>query len=163
MKTQMGEYVIGAYLSQILGCDFVDYNVRPASSGLEGLAEFDVIGFNFVKNISYMCEVTTHLGGVQYGNNKDTLKKIEDKIERQKRYASEYLKSFDKVLFMFWAPYVAVGFLSEGLSKISGLDLVINADYTSAVRELQKLAKDTQKDIGNPFFRSLQIVAHLRQ
>ena len=44
MKTEIGELIVGAYLKQRLGCDVVDYNVRPPSGGLAGLAEFDVIG-----------------------------------------------------------------------------------------------------------------------
>ena len=29
MKTEMGEYIVGAYLKLVEGCDVVDYNVRP--------------------------------------------------------------------------------------------------------------------------------------
>ena len=44
MKTEMGEYIGGAYLKIIKKCDFVDYNVRPPTGGLEGLQELDVVG-----------------------------------------------------------------------------------------------------------------------
>ena len=64
MKTEIGEYVVGAYLKLCLECDFVDYNVRPPTSGLEGLAEFDVIGLRFGDTTAYVCEVSTHLGGL---------------------------------------------------------------------------------------------------
>ena len=44
MPTEMGEYLVGAYLKIIKECDFVDYNVRQPGGGLEGLNELDVIG-----------------------------------------------------------------------------------------------------------------------
>jgi hypothetical protein len=69
MKTEMGEYVVGAYLKQVLKCDFVDYNVRPPCGGIEGLAEFDVVGLRFSDSTAYICEVTTHLGGLLYGTS----------------------------------------------------------------------------------------------
>ena len=34
--TEMGEYVVGAWLREIGGCDFVNYNVRPPVGGNEG-------------------------------------------------------------------------------------------------------------------------------
>lgn len=162
MKTEIGEYLVGAYLSQVAGCDFVDYNVRPASSGLEGLAEFDVVGLNFSSNLAYLCEVTTHLGGIHYGSNEVTLKKIQGKVDRQKWYAEKYLGNFEQVHCMFWAPYVPRGFLTEGLSRIDGLELIINGEYKKAVQDLQELARNTQKDLGNPFFRCLQVLENLR-
>lgn len=37
MKTDVGEFIVGAYLKLELGCDVVDYNVRPPGGGLRGL------------------------------------------------------------------------------------------------------------------------------
>jgi hypothetical protein len=48
MATEMGEYLVGAYLKLVLGCGVVDYNARPPGGGLQGLGELDVIGFDFV-------------------------------------------------------------------------------------------------------------------
>lgn len=96
MKTQMGEYVVGAYLKRILECDVVDYNVRPPGGGLEGLAEFDVVGLKFGERSAYICEVTTHLDGLQYGNNQTTIERIREKFERQRWYAQTCLSSFEK-------------------------------------------------------------------
>jgi hypothetical protein len=41
MRTEVGEYVVGAWLKIGLGCDVVDYNVRPPGGGLNGLGELD--------------------------------------------------------------------------------------------------------------------------
>jgi hypothetical protein len=46
MATEMGEYLVGAYLKLLEQCSFVDYNVRPPGGKLEGLIELDVIGIN---------------------------------------------------------------------------------------------------------------------
>ncbi len=162
MNTSMGEYIVGAYLQQILKCDVVDYNVRPPDGGLSGLAEFDVIGLKFSESTAYLCEVTTHLGGIDYGGYQVTLEKIKDKHQRQRWYAENYLSNFDRVRYMFWAPVVPRGFLTEELNKIEGFELVINARYKACVGELRELAGGSTRDVGNPFFRSLQIIEHLR-
>ncbi len=49
------------------------------------------------------------------------------------------------------------------LGSIAGLEAVINAGYTKRVRELEAAARKTRRDTGNPFFRALQILAHLRE
>jgi hypothetical protein len=71
MATEMGEYLVGAYLKLVLGCGVVDYNARPPGGGLMGLGELDVIGLDFANERAYLCEVTTHLDGVQIGSGAD--------------------------------------------------------------------------------------------
>lgn len=63
---------------------------------------------------------------------------------------------------MFWSPVVPVGFLTERLSEITGLQCVINGDYKRRIVELQTLAAETTHDARNPVFRLLQILGHLR-
>ena len=162
MKTQMGEYAVGAYLKQILNCDVVDYNVRPPGGGLEGLAEFDVVGLKFSESLAYICEVTTHLDGLNYGNNQTTIQRITEKFERQKWYAETHLAGFEEVHFMFWSPVVPRGYLTRELAKIEGLELRINDQYRACIDELKEEARRTTRDLGNPFFRVLQLLEHLR-
>ena len=162
MKTEMGEYVVGAYLKEVLRCDFVDYNVRPPGGGLEGLGELDVVGLRFSDRMAYLCEVTTHLDGLQYGTYAATVKRVQDKYKRQRAYAQKHLTHFKNVEFMFWSPVVRVGALTKALSGIDGLQIIINGAYTDRVRELEAQAKRTTRDAGNPFFRVLQLLAHLR-
>ncbi len=59
MPTEMGEYLVGAYLRHVEGCDRVDYNVHFPGGGEEGLKELDVIGYNYPKRTVFLCEVTT--------------------------------------------------------------------------------------------------------
>ena len=160
MPTEMGEYIVGAYLKLILECDVVDYNARPPGGGLAGLGELDVIGLSFGRSEAYLCEVTTHLDGLLIGSGVGTIRKITDKFQRQRTYASTYLPKF-KPHFMFWSPVVRSG-LVPLLAEIDGLDLFVNERYADAVGALQDKASKVTSDANNPAFRMLQILTHMR-
>ena len=162
MLTDIGEFIVGAHLQLIEGCDIVDYNVRPPGGGLQGLNELDVIGLNFSSNTIFFCEVTTHIRGLLNKNNAETVARIKRKHEAQKRYAEIYSDNFQHHRFMFWSPNVPVGFITNGLAEIPDLQLVINGDYKKKILELQNLARTTTHDARNPFFRMLQIMENLR-
>ena len=83
MATGIGEYLVGAYLKLIVGCDFVDYNVRVPGGGLAGLNELDVVGMDFGSSTAYLCEVTTHIRGMLYKNNRETVDRIKRKHSHQ--------------------------------------------------------------------------------
>ena len=164
MATEMGEYVVGAYLKMVMGCDHVGFNVRPPGGGLKGLGEFDVVGMHFGTATAYLCEVATHIDGLNYGKgNKEASEKVAAKLRRQRDYARDHLSMFSTQVFMFWSPNVRRGALTEELAKIEGLQLFINQTYTDAVEKLRAEARQTKADTGNPFFRALQIIEHLRR
>ena len=94
IKTDIGEYIVGAHLKIIKKCDFVDYNVRSPVGGLEGLNELDVVGLDFKNKTAYLCEVTTHIRGVLYKDNITTVKKINIKYERQKNMPINIFRVF---------------------------------------------------------------------
>ena len=156
MKTEMGEYLVGAYLKLIECCDIVDYNVRPPIEGIKGLGELDVIGLRFSDGTAFICEVTTHLGGLLYGKRADTIKKLVEKNRRQITYADQFLKSFPHKKYQLWSPKVG-GKTLAGLN-IVGLELIINNEYAKRLSDLRFRASKTEKDYGNPFFRVLQII-----
>ncbi len=160
MNTEMGEYIVGSCLKLLKECDFVDYNVRRPGGGLAGLKEIDVVGLNFKSKTAYLCEITTHLDGLLYKDAKTTVERIKKKYENLKDYAKGYLAEFTPH-FMFWSPVVRESIASE-LRKIDGLELVINKDYAAHVGLLQELAKKETHDTGNPTFRVLQILGHLK-
>jgi len=162
MLTDIGEFIVGAYLQLIERCDFIDYNVRPPGGGLEGLGELDVIGLSFETNTAFLCEVTTHIRGLLYKNNRETVRRIKQKHDRQREYAKKYLKNFKTHKFMLWSPVVPVGYVTENLSVVDGLELVINGEYKNRVEQLRELAANTTHDARNPFFRMLQIMEHMR-
>ena len=162
MNPEMGELVVGAYLKLCLRCAFVDYNVRPPGGGLEGLGELDVLGLDPDSGRAFLCEVTTHIRGLLYVSNAETVDRVRKKHARQRDYAGKHLKAFSTD-FMFWSPVVPIGYITEGLSKIEGLQLVINQEYARRVAELRQLARTAAHDAGNDFFRALQILEHLRE
>ena len=161
---EMGEYVVGAYLKLIEACDFVDYGARPPGGGLEGLDELDVVGLRFKDRTAFLCEVTTHLHGMGHARGyKGSIERIRKKHQAQKRYADKYLKAFPRKRFMLWSPVVPRGHLTSELDDLEGLELVVNERYTDFVNLLLQRAKETAADMGNPFFRALQILQHLRK
>ena len=163
MRTEVGEYVVGAWLKLGLDCDVVDYNVRPPGGGLNGLGELDVVGYNLAEGRAYLCEVTTHVGGLLIGSRQKTVATIAAKHERQKSYAEKYLSGrFPHLTYMFWSPCVPKGYLTEQLSRIQGLELIINGRYKACVDELRRRARKEKHDAVNPFFRMLQITECLR-
>lgn len=162
MSPEMGEYIAGAYLKIIKDCDFIDYNVRPVEGGLKGLNELDVLGLRFRDRTAYLCEVTTHIRGLLYKDNRNTVARVKQKYQKQKEYAREFLKDFPNRHFMFWSPRVPKGYITNELEKIKGLELVINDKYAKCIAELRNQAKIMSNDTGNPFFRALQILEHLR-
>ncbi|HNB53767.1 MAG TPA: hypothetical protein PLN89_07795 [Elusimicrobiota bacterium] len=162
VKAEMGELLVGAYLKEIEGCDFVDYNVRPAGGGLAGLNEIDVLGLRFSDKTVFLCEVTTHIRGALYGTYNETDRRIGKKFRRMKVYAKSSVRGFGKIRFMFWSPRVPEGKLMRSLERYKGLELVVNAGYRKKVEMLQDRARKRKHDSGNPFFRALQILGCLR-
>ena len=158
----MGEYLVGATMQLIEGCNVVDYGVRPPGGGQAGLNELDVMGLNFKTDTAFLCEVTTHIRGMLYKDNRTTVERIKKKHDNQRLYAEEYLKNFRTIRYMIWSPRVPRGYITEHLAEIKALELVINGDYKRRVKELQGLAAKTTHDTGNPAFRMLQILGHLR-
>ncbi|MGA2065489.1 MAG: hypothetical protein ABSG86_10985 [Thermoguttaceae bacterium] len=162
MGTEVGEYVVGAYLQHIKKCDFVTYNARSPGGTLAGLPEMDVVAIKLNEKEAYMCEATTHIRGLLYKNNEATIRKIKKKFEAQKKYARSQLKGF-AVTYMFWSPVVPVGYLTTHLHEIRGLELVINGEYKKRVEELRAVAKRETCDLCNPFLRAMQIIEHMRE
>lgn len=162
MITDIGEYIVGGCLQLLEKCDFVDYNVRVPGGGLDGLGELDVVGLNFKTQTAFICEVTTHIRGLLYKNNNETVTRIIKKHERQKSYASKYLSNFENTRFQFWSPVVPVGYITSNLASVPSLELIINGEYKKRITELRSLAAETTHDARNPVFRMLQIFEHLR-
>ena len=67
--------------------------------------------------------------------------------------------------YMFWSPVVLKGKLTEAFNKneeFKGLIFVINEKYNKCIEELRGKAKELSNDTGNPAFRLLQIIEHLK-
>lgn len=162
MTTDVGEYIVGAYLKVIKKCEFIVYNERFPGGGIKGLSELDVVGIDYKTSRVFLCEVTTHLRGVLYKDNQATVEKIIQKYKLQKEYADQFLGDFKEKHFMFWSPVVPRGYITEHLDEIDGLEKVVNEDYTKAISELWQVASEETHEYGNSFFRIFQILTHLR-
>jgi hypothetical protein len=163
VRPEVGEQLVGAYLKVIEECDVISYSARPRGGGLEGLEELDVVGLRFRDSTAFLCEVTTHIGGILYKDNETTVRRITEKHERQKKYARRELKNFEHTRFQFWSPNVPKGYITLHLAELEpGLELVINGQYAKRVGRLREAAGRRKNDEGNDVFRLLQILEHLR-
>ena len=162
MATEMGEYLVGAYLKLIEGCDFVDYNVRAPGGGRRGQRELDVVGVKFNGRTAFLCEVATHIRGTLYIDNPKTVDRVRKKHQYQMEYAEQHLGGFEP-RFMFWSPVVPNGYLTDHLREIAKLELVINGVYKEKVRELLNRAGKDRQETQNPVFRVFQILQAMRE
>lgn len=159
----MGESIVGSYLKHVEGCEFVSYNQRIGEQG-----EIDVIGLPAItaKRV-WLCEVASHIGGLQYGASfAENTKKLEKKAEGAFRYAKQQFAGMD-VHYELWAPSVAVGRLTDWMSDHErrmrehgrSVRYVYNLEYAERLSKLVELAKNDQRSTGEPAFRLLQIMA----
>ncbi len=182
-ETQLGEHIVGVYHELVTGCEVVSYNQRSKTAGEQ--MEIDVIGIDSTdgKQVVYTCEVVTHLRGMLYSGDPSsdrwdefggksyqyTLEKIWNKFTSDYEYVTDVFADADEYVFQIWSPVVPKGQLTEGLDRLATdfeddheLELVINEEYTNRVEELRDLAADEKKNYGDPAFRFLQILEHLR-
>ena len=173
MPAETGELLVGAYLRIVKECPIVQYNVYDPRSSSQG--EIDVLGLDYATGRLYVCEVATHLDGLHYvkqveGKSVDySVEKITEKLRHAREFVQPMLPQFPEPAFMVWSPYVPVGKSTKGLEKLVSewtgpgtLGLRINDRFATAVQELADLASTTTKQRGEPFFRTLQLLTHLR-
>jgi hypothetical protein len=163
LNAEMGEFLVGAYLKVIEKCDFIGYNMRPPGGGLKGLAELDVVGLKFETETAFLCEVTTHIGGLLYKTNQYTIEHIKKKHAAQRSYAGAQLSQFKVLKYQFWSPAVPKGYLTDNLPLIDDdLEIIVNEEYAARIGQLRMKAQELTNDEGNPAFRLLQILEHMR-
>lgn len=155
---------MGAYLRYGEECDFVVYGTQTEKQG-----EIDVIGFKVEERQVWMCEVATHLDGLQYdsGGAAATLKKVRMKVERAVAFGDRMFIGQER-RFEWWSPKVGPS-LARGLEEVAAelsssetaIDFVVNDEYAKRVALLFEKARMGTKATPEPFFRSLQILTHL--
>lgn len=184
-EARLGELLVGAYHKLITDCEVVSYNQRSKEQGEQ--MEVDLIGIDSTdgKQVVYACEVITHLHGTiytgtpstdrwaEYGNSnyQYSLEKLWTKFNSDYDYVTGIFDDADKYVFQLWAPVIPRGLLTDGLSELSNdfeaengypAELLINEEYTERIEELREFASAHKKDYGEPGFRFLQILEHLR-
>lgn len=185
-NAQLGEQLVGAYHKLINECEVVSYNEFSEKVGDQ--MEIDVLGIKTENGTQrvYVCEVVTHLDGIHYGGKpsddywsefgsssyQGTLDTIYQKFLVDHEYATRVFDNADEYQFQLWAPYVAKGKLTSGLDQMidrfddergEQLELKINEEYTAEIDKLRKKAGSETKRYGEPAFRFLQILEHMRR
>jgi len=165
----IGESIAGAYMRYIRECEVVVYNTYLR----DRQGELDVVALkNGNPRQVWLCEVTTHIGGMLYpgtAGNDGTTKKLREKLQRARDFAAVTFPG-DTLAFEIWSPWVARGKLTTAFELLHreademGMDLtfVINDDYTERLRELAAHAKKNTSPTTEPAYRMLQILTHLR-
>lgn len=166
MAEDIGESLVGSYLRYVQGCEFVLFNTfLPGEQG-----EIDVIGIRLgTPRDIYFAEVTTHLDGMTYGGNKQTVAKVRDKLIRAQRFAQDKFPD-DQHHFQVWSPRVAVGAMTIEFEAMSAefeargerLAFVVNRSYGDAVQRLIDVAQTNGKATSDPAFRLLQVLARVK-
>lgn len=184
-EAQLGEQLVGAYHKLINRCEIVSYNQRSTQAGNQ--MEIDVLAINSRggNQTLYVCEVITHIHGMRYSGTpssdrweefgsdmyQNTLEKILRKFESDHSYASRVFDNADEYVFQLWSPVVPKGGLTDGLAEVQDvfegqndheLELIINSSYSSRINELRDQAAEDKKQYGEPAFRFLQILEHMR-
>ncbi|MFB6254951.1 MAG: hypothetical protein ABEI06_10110 [Halobacteriaceae archaeon] len=182
---QVGELIVGAYLRVINECTFVSYNQQSIEQGKA--LDIDILGIESTKDgqVIFACIVSTHLHGTHYsgtpttdkwndyGNDayQYTLERIWKTFRDDYNQITTMFPNADQYILQFWSPIVPVGLLTTGLEDLKQqfeqnyggqIDLVINEEYTQRIRELQHQAARTKQRYGEPAFRLLQILEHIR-
>ncbi len=164
----IGESLVGAYLRHVVGCDVVTYN----SFFADRQGEVDVVGIeNGEPRTIWLCEVTTHIGGMLITSRGDRPQEVilREKLERLHAFAEATFPG-DSYRYEWWSPRVAVGKLTDVLREIeqewevAGRDLrfVMNETYTERIRELAGDAAKNSSTTNEPAYRMLQVLTRLR-
>tara|TARA_B110000240_G_C13279013_1_gene359232 strand:- start:68 stop:625 length:558 start_codon:yes stop_codon:yes gene_type:complete len=169
-----GEEVCGEYLKHILKCDFVTYNTT--NPDIQG--EIDVIGIKLLEKEIYVCEVATHIQGLQYTNNNrpDNYNRFYKKFEKNINYVNKHFQDYN-VNHMLWSPIVRVSpnakynayeelkRLQRDLQKKYKLELklIINQEYDSILKSLKEYASKQTAAFISPVMRIFQIESYLKK
>ncbi len=170
-----GEQLVGQYLKEIKNCDFVEFNLQTKK--VQG--EIDVVGINSSEKIVYICEVATHLGGLQYvkDNQPDNVRRFVNKFEKDIDYANNNFRGFKKV-FMLWTPIIRKPKKETKHNQLRDLkeieehfkekydiqlEIIYNEEYYECINQLRKVAKRTTHAMASPIMRFLQIEEKLKK
>ena len=173
MQPEIGEAFVGAYLRIVKKCPIVQYNIHDPHVGGQG--EIDVLGLDYETKALYACEVATHLGGTLYsktvaGRKVDyTIKTIDAKLSHDRTFIARAFPEFGSPVFMLWSPYIPKGHKTQAIEAMTSswpgpgrFLAMINGAYADAMRKLIELASRETKQRGEIFYRTLQILTHIR-
>jgi hypothetical protein len=161
----LGESLVGAYMRHIERCSIVLYN----SFFADKQGEIDVVAVKPQDagrpRLVYVCEVTTHIGGMA----RATVAKIPAKLSRLREFADMTFPD-EEHRFQWWSPYVSSGATTTGFERLSAewkaegrsLEFVINDEYTRRTAQLVEHARKNPSTTNEPAYRMLQMLTRLR-
>ncbi len=166
------EELVIEYLEYIKECELVLQNLYTPEVG----GEIDVVGFDYHKNVVYVCIVAIDLAaGLMYVdsltpkpiNSSNLIEKFTKAIE----YANMVFPNYSKV-FMLWSPQVEEQTMPktqiqlQDLEEVSRylqekynveLQLIINKRFYECLQEMKAHANKGGKEIKRPFMRFFQL------
>lgn len=156
----IGESLIGSYYRSVVGCQSVTYNTfLPDKQG-----EIDVIAVRLeTKPQVYAAEVAIHLESLNYGGYPKSAAKVSAKMRAAREFISRvYVDSVPTL--EFWSPIVPKGLVAllSDLGEEHDFRLVANHEFTERIQTLVDRAREHTKVTGEPAYRMLQILTHLR-
>lgn len=161
----IGESLVAAYLRHVRDCGLILNNVHLV--GEQG--ELDVVGVESGPSPrAWLCEVTTHTGGMNNPSKRPATRRVAQKIERAARFAAETFPNAEPV-FEVWSPIVRPGLVRELDDVVADfstrgieLHLILNEEYTARIQELVDVARRESQTTGDDAFRMLQILTRLK-
>lgn len=163
--TDLGESLVGAYMRHIERCTIVLYN----SFFADQQGEVDVVAVKArdpgQPRLVYLCEVTTHIGGMA----RPTVDKVPAKLQRLREFADVTFPS-EAHRFQWWSPYVSKGgttarfeqLRADWTSEGRSLEFIVNDEYTRRIGQLVDHARKNSATTNEPGYRMLQILTRLR-
>lgn len=156
----IGESLVGSFYRQLKGCHSVLYNTfLPHAQG-----EIDVIALRLGAEVEvFAAEVAIHLESLQYGTYEVTTEKVTTKMVSARTYCEQVFRDA-AVTLEFWSPVVPKGLVSSITERGQehGFALVANDDFTERMQALIVEAAQHTKQTGEPAYRMLQLLTHLR-
>jgi hypothetical protein len=164
-STEIGESLVGAYLRYIEGCSLVLYNCFLGDKQ----GEVDVVAIKAPvgdqPRTVYLCEVTTHIGGM----SAPMVRKVPAKLDRVREYADATFPG-EPHRFQWWSPYVSKGaattqfdvLRSDWAARGLSVEFIINDLYTRRLDKLVEHARVHSSATSEPAYRMLQMLTRLR-
>jgi Holliday junction resolvase-like predicted endonuclease len=160
----LGESFVGAYMRHVEKCSIVLHNSYFA----DRQGEVDVVavkpGGPGEQRVVYLCEVTTHIGGMSTA----AVKRVPAKLTRLREFADLTFPD-EEHRFQWWSPRVPEGVVTQQFEALAAewkeagrsLEFVINEAYTHRIGEVVRDAASNTSTTNEPAYRMLQILTHL--
>lgn len=162
---EIGESIVAAYLRNVRGCELILTNVHL--TGVQG--ELDVVGLERAEpQRVWLCEVTTHILGMNNPVKKSAAQRVDEKVVRAIKFAREVFPNAEPH-FEVWSPIIRPGLVAELDAIARGfadqqvdLAIVANEKYTERLQELVHEARRNPAATGDDAFRMLQILTRVK-